>query len=68
MVSEHSVEENPIPQRREKKAQEEQQASQESGYICTTRGRAVRSRSPLSPLAPRQSPTAERVHTLQAVP
>ena len=45
-----------------------QQSSHESRYTCTTHAEAVRSRSPLSPLAPRQSPTAESVHTLQAAP
>ena len=38
------------------------------GYTRTARGRVVGSRSPLSPLSPRQSPTAESVHTLQAAP
>ena len=49
-------------------AQERQQASHRSRYTCTTHAEAVRSRSPLSPLSPRQSPTAESVHTLQAAP
>jgi len=50
MVSEHSVEENPIPQQREKKAQEEQQASDGNQYICIAAIGVVWSRSPLSPL------------------
>ena len=34
MVSEHSFEENPIPQQSKKKAQGEQQASDSNQYIC----------------------------------
>jgi hypothetical protein len=49
-------------------AQGGQQASLAGGYTCTSRGRVMGSRSPLSPLPPRQSPTAESVHTLQAAP
>ena len=49
-------------------ARGQQRASHESRYTCTTRDEAVRSRSPLSPLSPRQSPKAESVHTLQAAP
>ena len=36
MVSEHSVEENPIPQQSKKVAQGEQQASDGNQYICIT--------------------------------
>jgi len=49
MVSEHSVEENPIPQQ-SKEAQEEQQASDSNQYVCITCVEVVWSRSPLSPL------------------
>jgi len=49
MVSEHSVEENPIPQQ-SKEAQEEQQASNGNQYMRITRTEVVWSRSPLSPL------------------
>ena len=41
-------------------AQGGQQASPVGGYTCTTCGRVVRPRSPLSP---GQSPTAESVYT-----
>jgi len=49
-------------------AQGDQQASHNRRYTCTTHGRVVRSRSPLSPLSPRQSPTAGNANTLQAAP
>ena len=52
MVSEHSVEENPIPQQ-SKEAQEEQQASDSNQYICITAIGVVWSRSPLSPFLSR---------------
>ena len=39
----------------QQQAQGGQQASHKSRYTCTTRGRVVRSRSPLSPLAVRLS-------------
>jgi hypothetical protein len=68
MVSGHSTQGTPIPQRGSQVAQGGQQALHESRYTCTTHAEAVRSRSPLSPLSPRQSPTAESVHTLQAAP
>ena len=53
MVSEHSVEENPIPQQSEKVGQEERQASDSNQYICITCIEVVWSRSPLSPLPSR---------------
>jgi len=62
MVSGHSTQGTPIPQRGQQVAQGEQRASHRSRYTCTTHAEGVESRSPLSPLAPRQSPTAESVH------
>jgi len=43
----------------QQQAQGGQQASHKGGYTCTTRNGAGWSRSPLGPLALRQSPTAE---------
>lgn len=53
MVSENSVEENPIPQRSGQVAQEEQQTSDSNQYTCITAIEVVWSRSPLGPLPPR---------------
>jgi hypothetical protein len=64
MVSGHSTQGTPIPQRGSQVAQGGQQALPASKYTSTTHGEAVRSRSPLSPLSPRRSPTEGSIHTL----
>ena len=60
MVSGHSTQGTPIPQRGSQVAQGKQQASHKSRYTCTTRAGAVRSRSPLSPLSARHPPRTMR--------
>jgi hypothetical protein len=54
-----------MAQRGQQVAQGEQQLQQKSGYTCTIRAGAV---SPRSPVAPRQSPTAESTRTLLTSP
>jgi len=49
MVSGHSTQGTPIPQRGHQKRREEQQASQKSGYTCTTRAEAMWSSRPQDP-------------------